>query len=340
MATAGDVIYYEYQSSGIAAARKATNKAIMDMQEDITHFQEQFNGPFPFNANGIVIALPNASFQEEMQTKIVFVNGSIGNTAEIFSHENMHQWWGDSVSYQEPRYTFFKEGYADASQYLFLADVAGKAAGPVGSAAYNTAFEASIASRFAATNRYNTTSTSFWTVVPTNPTSGQLFGSSNTYNRPGQSYIALRAILGNDQWVKVNREIQTDYKYGSITPEQVIAVYHKYLPNQSIGCHNKLDAFFKQWWFTSYSGTRRSATSRPSRARAWPATTTSMTPMAAARITASTFRSRSAAPLERRSACRSARPPASAGSRPASRRTTRRRRARTSSRPRATRRCR
>ena len=99
MATAGDVIYYEYQSSGIAAARKATNKAIMDMQEDITHFQEQFNGPFPFNANGIVIALPNASFQEEMQTKIVFVNGSIGNTAEIFSHENMHQWWGDSVSY-------------------------------------------------------------------------------------------------------------------------------------------------------------------------------------------------------------------------------------------------
>ena len=125
----------------------------------------------------------------------------------------------------------------------------------MGSAAYNTAFEAAIASRFAATNRYNTTSTTFWSVVPTNPTSGQLFGNSNTYNRPGQSYIALRAILGNDQWVKVNKEIQTDYKYGSITPEQEIAVYHKYLPNQSIGCHNKLDAFFKQWWYTSYSGT-------------------------------------------------------------------------------------
>jgi len=76
----------------------------MDMLEKITHFQEQYNGPFPFNANGIVIALPNASFQEEMQTKIVFVNGSIGTTAEIFSHENMHQWWGDSVSYVEPRY--------------------------------------------------------------------------------------------------------------------------------------------------------------------------------------------------------------------------------------------
>ena len=69
-----------------------------------------------------------------MQTKIVFVGGSIGNSAETFSHENMHQWWGDAVSYAEPRYTFFKEGYADISEYLYMADVAGKAAGPVGSA--------------------------------------------------------------------------------------------------------------------------------------------------------------------------------------------------------------
>ena len=37
MATAGDVIYYEYQSSGIAAARKATNQAIMDMQEAVSY---------------------------------------------------------------------------------------------------------------------------------------------------------------------------------------------------------------------------------------------------------------------------------------------------------------
>ena len=26
------------------------------------------------------------------------------------------------------------------------------------------------------------------------------------------------------------------------------------MPNQSIGCSNKLDAFFKQWWDTSYTG--------------------------------------------------------------------------------------
>jgi hypothetical protein len=255
MATTGDVIYYEYQGSNIAASRKATNKAIMDMQEDITHFQEeQVNGPFQFNANGIVVAAPSASFEEEMQTKIVFVGGSIGNNAQTFSHENMHQWWGDAVSYAQPKYTFFKEGYADFSEYLFLARNAGLAAGPVGSDAYNTAFENAIVSRFNGTGRYNTTSTSFWGVAPANPTSGNLFSTANTYTRPGMSYAALRAILGKDNFRKASMEIQSSFRYGSITPALEIAIFHKWMPNKSIGCSNKLDAFFQQWWFTSYTG--------------------------------------------------------------------------------------
>src|SRR5215475_3238803 len=35
------------------------------------------------------------------------------------------------------------------------------------------------------------------------------------------------------------------------------------MPNKSIGCMNKLDAFFKQWWETSYTGTP-AAGNRPS----------------------------------------------------------------------------
>jgi len=266
LATAGDVIYYEYQGANITPSRKVTNKAIMDMQEDITHFQEgQVNGPFQFNANGIVVAAPSASFEEEMQTKIVFVGGNIGTTAQTFSHENMHQWWGDAVSYAQPKYTFFKEGYADMSEYLFLANNAGLAAGPVGSDAYNAAFEANIATRWTgdAGNRWNRTSTSFWNVAPGNPTSGNLFSNANTYSRPGMSYIALRAILGKDNFKKASMEIQSSYRYGSITPAQEIVIFHKWMPNKSIGCSNKLDAFFQQWWFTSYTGSPQ-AGNRPS----------------------------------------------------------------------------
>jgi hypothetical protein len=251
MAGAGDVIYYEFQSANIAADRKVTNKAIMDQQEDITHFQErEVNGPFQFNANGIIVASPSASFEEEMQTKIVFVGGRIA--ADTFSHENMHQWWGDAVSYAEPRYTFFKEGYADFSQYLYAARVAGLAAGPEDSDAYRAAFEAAIVSRF--NGRYLTTQNNFWNVAPDNPMTGNLFTNANTYNRPGQSYAALRYILGPDNFRKASTEIQTTFRYGSITPPQQIAIYKKYMPNQSIGCMNKLDAFFRQWWDTSYPG--------------------------------------------------------------------------------------
>jgi len=254
VATAGDVLYYEAQAANITDTRKASNKVIMDQQEDITHFQEQVNGPFPFNANGIIVAFPSASFEEEMQTKIVFVGGSIGNNAQTFSHENMHQWWGDNVSYSDHRYTFFKEGYADMSEYLFLARNAGLAAGAEGSAAYNAAFEASIASRFNGTGRYGTTSTSFWTVAPANPTSANLFGTANTYTRPGMAYVALRAILGKDNFASASKEIQRDYGGGSISPEQQIVIYKKWLPNRTAGCLKKLDAFFQQWWFTAYNG--------------------------------------------------------------------------------------
>ncbi len=252
MATAGDVLYYEYQSPNITATRKASNKVIMDMQEDITHFQEQFSGPFPFNANGIIVALPSASFEEEMQTKIVFVGGSIGNNAGTFSHENYHQWWGDNVSYDEHRNTFFKEGYATISEHYFAADNAGKLAGPVGSDAYKAAFEATMVSRF--NSQYLTTTNNYWSVAPSNPTTATLFSNPNTYTRPGASYVALRAIMGPSNFDNASKQIQRDYGGGSISPPQEIAIFKKWMPNKSIGCFNKLDAFFKQWWDTAYTG--------------------------------------------------------------------------------------
>ncbi len=124
----------------------------MDQQEDITHFQETLNGPFPFSANGIVVALPSASFEEEMQTKIVFVGGTIGGNQgtniNTFAHENMHQWWGDNVAYAEHRLTFFKEGYATTAEYYTTARAAAIAAGGLGTPAGDAAYETSIRNRF------------------------------------------------------------------------------------------------------------------------------------------------------------------------------------------------
>jgi len=262
---ANDVIYFEAQDSAIAPARKALNKVAMDQQETITHFQEQFAGPFPFNADGIVVALPRASFEEEMQTKIVFVGGTLGgtdgNNLGTFAHENFHQWFGDNVAEGTPQLMWIKEGQATTAQYFWSARAAAIAAGGQGTAAGDAAFEASLVNQF--NTNYTTTSTTFWNVAPANPTSVTMNGNANAYTRPGTAYLALRAILGPDRYNQTLQDIQRQYGGGSITEAGLEAEFHKFMPNRSPACSNKLDAFFAQWFDSSYHGAP-AAGNRPS----------------------------------------------------------------------------
>jgi aminopeptidase N len=119
--------YYEAQRSSIDAAQQQANLAIMDQQQDITDFQSQFNGPFPFTSDGVLVGIPEAGFEEEMQTMITFQGGQID--LDTFHHENMHQWWGDNVTEANYNLTFFKEGMATLGEYLFDARNAAKRRG-------------------------------------------------------------------------------------------------------------------------------------------------------------------------------------------------------------------
>ena len=110
------ITYKEAQDSAISAAQQASNKAVMDQQQDITDFESQFNGPFPFDTDGVAVGTPPASFEEEMQTMITFA-GSRASLSTLY-HENMHQWWGDNVTESGYAMTFFKEGMAQLAQYM------------------------------------------------------------------------------------------------------------------------------------------------------------------------------------------------------------------------------
>ena len=121
------VRYYEAQGSSLSPARKQANLKVMGRQQDITDFQSRFNGPFPFRTDGVLVGVPSASFEEEMQTMITFAGGRID--LDTFNHENMHQWWGDNVSEGNFDLTFFKEGMATLGEYLFHAREARAAAG-------------------------------------------------------------------------------------------------------------------------------------------------------------------------------------------------------------------
>ncbi len=212
--------YYEAQSSSIDAAQKQANLAIMDQQQDITDFQTQ--------------------------TMITFQGGQID--LDTFHHENMHQWWGDSVTEANYNLTFFKEGMATLGEYLFDARNAATAAGGLDTPDGEAAFDASLVDQFD-TNYANK---QLWTAAPSDPTPATLFSGRFTYTRPGTAYIALRQILGKANFTSAMQQIQREYRFSSITEKQLEAGFHAWMPDKSTACSARLDEFFTQWFDTAY----------------------------------------------------------------------------------------
>ncbi len=239
--------FYQAQASSLSAARKAKNRAIMDRQPDITRFESQFNGPYPFSSGGVVVGRPAASFEEEMQTMITFAGGTIDT--DTLYHENMHQWWGDHVTESGYRMTFYKEGLATLAEFLFAARKAQEKASGPGTAAGQRAFQASLDAAFAS---IYASKDGFWTVAPSNPTAWGLFSGSSTYDRPGIAYIALRQILGHANFTRALEQIQRQYGGASIAEPQLEAAFGRWLPDRSSACQQRLGQFFTEWFDTAY----------------------------------------------------------------------------------------
>jgi aminopeptidase N len=242
------VRYYEAQDASISAARKKKNLALMNMQQNITEWESQFTGPYPFTSDGIVIGTPPVnSGQEEMQTMIAFNGGTI-NLPTLY-HENLHQWWDDNVTESGYSMTFFKEGFGQLAQYLLQARNAETAAGGPYSRRGEAAFNRVLIRHF---DQTYASGGYFWTGSPSNPTPWTLFANSATYERPAAVYIALRQILGKINFTEALAQIQRDYGGGSITESQEEAVFHRWMPRKSAACQARLSQFFAEWWDTAY----------------------------------------------------------------------------------------
>ena len=238
--------FYEVQASSLSPARKRENRAIMNQQQDITQFESQFNGPYPFTSAGVLIGLPPAGFEEEMETMITFPDGRI-DLGTLY-HENMHQWWGDNVTEANYNLTFYKEGFATLGEFLFGARLAEAAAGGPSTAAGRAAFNANLVHQFDS----NYALTTIWAGAPSNPTPDTLFSGSSTYVRPGITYLALRQILGATNFTDALRYLQRTYGGRTVTEPELEAAFRQRLPVQSRACHAHLSEFFTQWFDTSY----------------------------------------------------------------------------------------
>jgi hypothetical protein len=249
--------YYEaWVPGGVGPERQRQNLAIMNKQQNITEFESQFSGPFPFTSDGVVVGTAPASFEEEMQTMITFEGGFIDT--DTLYHENMHQWWGDNVTEGGYAMTFYKEGLATLAEFLYAARRAESAAGGPYTARGHAAFQASLVHAF---NSVYASAGGFWVRAPSNPTPYNLFGEDGTYDRPGITYIALRQILGPVNFTDALQQIQRQYGGKAITEPQLEAAFRQWLPVPSAACQARLGQFFRQWFDTGYP--RGGGASRP-----------------------------------------------------------------------------
>jgi hypothetical protein len=145
--------------------------------------------------------------------------------------------------------TFYKEGLATLAEFFYAARLAENAAGGPSTAKGQAAFQASLVKQF---NQIYGSGSDFWTTAPSNPIPYSLFATSNTYNRPGAAYIALRQILGPARFDAALRQLQRTYGGSSITEPELEAVFNQWLPVQSSACQQRLSQFFSQWFDTAY----------------------------------------------------------------------------------------
>ena len=203
------ILYYEAQASAIDPAQKQANMAIMDQQQDITDFQSQFNGPFPFTSNGVLVGIPQAGFEEEMQTKITFQGGRIGlrdvpprEHAPVVGRQRLRGQLQPDV---------LQGGHGPARRVPVQRPHRSDGSRRPGHACGRRGVRREPGEPVQHELREHREHVDQRAV---GPDAGH--GCSPlplTYNRPATAYIALRQILGKDNFTAALQQIQRDYRH-------------------------------------------------------------------------------------------------------------------------------
>jgi Peptidase family M1 domain len=243
---ANGVRYYVAQDDSIAPDQQTKNQAVINQQQDITKFESQFNGPYPFTSAGVIVGTPPVGFDEEMETMITISLGMVQPV--VLYHETMHQWWGDNVTESNYNLVFYKEGFGQLAQDLLTARTAQVTHGGPNKATGKAAFEDSLVNQF----NVSYSDASLWSQAPSKPTPFTLFSQATTYNRPAAAYIALRQILGPSNFARALQQMQHQYGGGSINEQEFEAAFHQWMPVKSQSCNQRLNTFFTEWFDTAY----------------------------------------------------------------------------------------
>jgi aminopeptidase N len=199
---------------------------------------------YPFSTAGGILPRVDQGFGYilETQSKPTYPAASITRlsaTSAASSHENAHMWWGDLVTLKRWKDIWLNEGFATFSATLYT-EMTGVQPPP---ATTKTRLD----------TLYAANSSTFYRTPPANPpTAGDIFDSNAMYQRGSMVVSSLREILGETTFKKLLHDWLVDHSHGNVTTPEFIAAVKKADPVP--GREARWDEFFKQWLYTSYTG--------------------------------------------------------------------------------------
>ena len=200
----------------------------LDRLPEILAFLSTKFGPYPFTAAGGIV--PNddrLGFALETQTRPLYSPAFFGGgeNSGVVTHENTHQWFGDSLSVKQWKDLWLNEGFATYAEWLWSEHE--------GSDTPEEIFES-----YAAVPADDP----FWNNATADPGVDDLFGQV-VYDRGALALQALRNEVGDTTFFRILKTWAATHRYGNVSTAQFTALAEKLSGRD-------LDALFKAWLYT------------------------------------------------------------------------------------------
>lgn len=192
----------------------------------IDFFDDLF-GPYPFDEYGVVISDNTAPCNIvdtalEVQSLSIHCPSEIMASERVIIHELAHQWFGDSISLENWKDIWLKEGLASYSEWL-----------------WDSKNDPVVLLRIAKDqeSRFFDTDASVGEPPP-----DSLY-TEESYTGGALVFQALRLQIGEEAFLKLLKTYADQYRYGNAGTDEFIALA------EEVGGQN-LKAFFDQWLFS------------------------------------------------------------------------------------------
>lgn len=193
-------------------------------QEAKVEFLEGIFGPYPFGSYGAIVAdAPDLGYALEVATKPVYPASWAWSDGSTFTHELLHQWIGNSVTYGQIRDMWIHEGTATWIEWHWGHEEDG---GPS---------PADLLDELYDDPRVD------WSYALAEPTGETLF---TVYARGAMMLEALRQLVGDGAYFRLLRRMADRFRHGTITTAQFTALAEE-VSGRDLG------AFFDAWLFTA-----------------------------------------------------------------------------------------